>query len=166
MDDFKNLNDLLKKLKNLDRDILIAIHSEFGDRWKHTGNQIWTIGSIFIPLSLSGIALGLDNFYRTCAVALFSITLIWIWYLISLALRKTVDSNWMSFSLLEFALLDLTPPITKYGIDDLINKIVPSSQKVKISVRKLRIVIALTITLIWLLAVILSLLIRINLIKE
>lgn len=165
MDDFKDLNDLLNKLKNLDRDILIAMHSELGDRWKHSGNQIWTIGSIFIPLSLSGIVLGLDNFYRTCAIALFSITLIWIWYLISLALRKTVDRNWMAFSLFEFALLDLTPPVTKYGIDDLIIKIVPTSPKVKISVRKLRIVIPLTITLIWLLAIIMSLLIRINLIK-
>lgn len=139
------LPELRAALKGQPRELLIALHAEYGERWKHDSNQIWTIGLVFIPLSLSGIAVAPLGSWQTIAIAIFSSILIWIWYGISQGLRARLDQEWAVYSVLESELLALEPPRFRYGLAEL----VPASSTTFLSLRRLRLIIATTITAAW-----------------
>jgi hypothetical protein len=144
--------ELIKALEGKSPEILLALLSEYADRWRHNSNQIWSTGSVFIPLSLSGVALGVGDPYRTLAVAIFSLILIWIWYSMSERLRIVIDRNWLVYSAVESALLKIKPPLLKYGIDELI----PTKPKKYVHLRKVRAFIPIIITIAWVFTVALS----------
>lgn len=147
-----NLSELRSTLERQDPKVLLALLSQYSERWHHNSTQIWSTGSIFVPLSLSGIALGFDDRYRTVAVALFSIVLIWIWYFISERLRRIIDRNWQVYATIETVLLKLDPPRLNYGLDELI----PRQRQREFHLRRVRFFIPVVITIAWLFAVILS----------
>jgi hypothetical protein len=86
-------DDVLAAVKNKDADMLQSLYSEYSTRMRYGGGMIWQIGSIFIPLSLSGIVLGLDDFLRVLAVGSFSVFLIWTWYFISVAIDNALERD-------------------------------------------------------------------------
>jgi hypothetical protein len=147
----------LTQLKNIlegqEHDLLLALLNEYGQRWKHSGNQIWSIGVIFIPLSLSGIVVAPGGVGRTCAIAFFSAVLIWIWYWIGQSLRSRLDQDWAVYAAIESVLLKLDPPRLNHGLTDLVPRV-----GFAIPIRRLRLVIAITITAAWLLVTISTLL--------
>lgn len=145
-------NDLLKIFENKDEAILLALLSEYGERWRHSNNQMWSIGAVFIPLSLSGIVLGLDDKYKTLGVAIFSIILIWIWYRISAGLRSLIDSDWKVYSAIESELLKINPPPLKRDVSEIAAKDITKS----VSLRKIRLLIPVVITIAWLATIVLS----------
>ena len=145
-------SDLLKIFADKDETVLLALLSEYAGRWRHSNNQMWSIGAVFIPLSLSGIVLGLDDKYKTLGIALFSIVLIWIWYLTSAGLRSLIDSDWKVYAAVESALLKLNPPRLKRGVGE----IVENDVKKSVSLRKVRLLIPIVITIAWIFTVILS----------
>jgi hypothetical protein len=136
---------LRRSLEGQDPALLLALLNEYGQRWKHSSNQIWSIGVIFIPLSLSGVVVAPGNPARTLGLALFSIILIWIWYWISQSLRSRLDQDWVVYAALESSLLKLDPPKLTRGLAELVPR-----NSYFFSVRKLRVLIAIAITLAWL----------------
>ena len=139
------LTPVEQALHNRDKDVLLDLLSRYSDEWKHHSNQIWSTGSIFIPLSLSGVAFISNDLLRNIAIALFSIILIWIWYIISSTFRNLLDRAWRVYAALESALLHLDPPYLSYGISEVIPR------KKSISSRNIRLIIALVITMSWIL---------------
>lgn len=137
---------LRRALEGQDSDLLLALLDEYGQRWKHSATQIWSIGVIFIPLSLSGVVVPFGSPIRTSGIAFFSIVLIWIWYWISQSIRSRLDQDWTVYAAIESILLKLDPLRLNRGLVEL----VPRTGYL-FSVRKLRILIAITITLAWLL---------------
>lgn len=140
------LVQLRRALEGQDPDLLLVLLSEYGLRWKHSASQIWSIGVIFIPLSLSGVVVVLGGTVRTLGIALFSAVLIWIWYWISQSIRSRLDQDWAVYATLESILLKLDPPRLKRGLVELVPR-----TGYFFSVRRLRLLIAITITLAWLL---------------
>lgn len=140
------LVNLRRALEGQDPDLLLALLSEYGERWKHSANQIWSIGVIFIPLSLSGIVVVLGRSARTLGIAIFSTVLIWIWYCISQSIRSRYEQDWAVYAAIESALLKLDPPRLSRGLVELVPR-----TGFWLSVRRLRVMIAVAITLAWLL---------------
>jgi hypothetical protein len=143
---YGDLPELRAVIKDKPRELLLALHTEYGERWKHDSNQIWTIGLVFIPLSLSGIAVSSRGAWQTVAIAVFSSLLIWIWYWISQRLRARLDQEWAVYSALESELLGLEPPRLMHGLTELVQ----ADSVTLFSLRRLRLVIAITITAAWL----------------
>jgi hypothetical protein len=126
--------------------LLLALLDEYGQRWRHSATQIWSIGVIFIPLSLSGVVITTGNTIRSYGIAVFSVVLIWIWYWISQSIRSRLDQDWSVYAAIESSLLKLEPPRLKRGLVEL----APRTNYL-FSIRKLRLMIAIVITLAWLL---------------
>lgn len=143
------LAELRRVLAGQDPELLLPLLTEYGQRWKHDSNQIWSIGVIFIPLSLSGVLVAPGNNVRTLTVAFFSIVLIWIWYGISQGLRSRLDQAWVVYATIESALFKLDPPKINHGLTEL----VPRTGSA-FSLRRLRLLIAIAITAAWLLVTI------------
>lgn len=139
-------------LSEKDPNLLLALLDEYGQRWKHSANQIWSISVIFIPLSLSGVAVDLGDAVRTLGIAFFSSALIWIWYWLSQSIRSRYDQDWIVYAAIESALLKLDPPRLNRGLVEFVPRIGYS-----FSVRKIRLLIALTVTSAWIVFVILTL---------
>lgn len=116
----KTSTALVTALKKKDRHTLETLLVIYSERLLHHSNQLWSIGAVFIPLSLSGVALGLGSPTQTMLVGAFSITLIWIWYLISLNLRDAIDQTYIICGSIETVLLSLNPPQVKRGLYELI----------------------------------------------
>jgi hypothetical protein len=150
--ELKGTAELRAALNGQPREILLPLHVEYGQRWKHDSNQIWAIGLVFIPLSLSGIAVPSENVRQTVAIAVFSTILIWIWYLISQSLRARLDQEWAVYSALESELLNLDPPKLNHGLTEF----VPPSSFTLLSLRRLRLVIAVWITIAWVAIIVLA----------
>lgn len=155
----EELPELKRALAEKNDEILLSLLSQYSEKWRHYSDQIWSTGSVFIPLSLSGVALGIDDFYRTIAVALFSILLIWIWYSISSKLRKLIDRSLCVYAHIESSVLKLKQPCLEHGIDELI----PKSKDMPI--RKVRRLIPIGVSLAWALIVALSFA-KMNLLKS
>ncbi len=141
-----NLDRILKVLKDKDSEVLRCLYVEYSQRMRHNGAQIWLIGSVFIPLSLSGIVLGFSDRYRTLALALSSSLLIWLWYFISQRIRTDLDHDLAICAAIETTLLKPERPYTKRGIDESIEVL---GKKTGISLRYLRLIIPLAITIAW-----------------
>jgi hypothetical protein len=147
-----DLSELLRVLKGKPKEILLPLLSEYANRWRHHGNQIWSTGAVFIPLSLSGVALGVGDPYRTLAVAIFSIILIWLWYAISLRLRADMEQNWQVYAAIESTLLKIVPPLRERGIEELL----ASKKQTRLKIKRIRLLVPLIITVAWLFTVILA----------
>ena len=147
-----DLSELLGVLRGKPKEILLPLLSEYASRWRHHGNQIWSTGAVFIPLSLSGVALGVGDPYRTLAVAIFSIILIWLWYAISMRLRADIERNWQVYAAIESTILKIEPPLRKLGIDEL----VPSKRQTRLKIKAIRFFIPLIITIAWCFTVVLA----------
>ena len=145
-------SERLKILADKEPEILLPLLSEYANRWRHSSNQIWSTGAVFIPLSLSGVIFGFGDPYRTLGIAIFSIILIWIWYSISLKLRSLINRNWQVYAAIESTLLKLDPPLLRQGLDDLL----PRKTSKYTSIRKVRFLIPLIISIAWISTVILS----------
>lgn len=76
-----DLDDLKSELSHLSRDNLFNIYAIFSQRLMHGVDVQWRLASIFIPLSLSGVVFLNGEQQLVIFVGLFSILLIWIWYL-------------------------------------------------------------------------------------
>ena len=141
--------ELEKALEGQNLELLLTLLDEYGQRWKHSATQIWSIGVIFIPLSLSGVVVPHGSPAHTFGIAFFSIVLIWIWYWISQSIRSRLDQDWAVYAAIESVLLKLDPPRLNRGLVELVPR-----KGYLFSVRKPRIVIAVVITFAWLLLVI------------
>lgn len=137
--------ELLKIFAEKDESVLLALLSEYAARWRHSDNQMWSIGAVFIPLSISGVAFGFGDKYRTLGIAVFSIFLIWIWSMISSALRSWIDLDWKMYAAVETTILKLNPPRLKAGVAEIAR---PSIEK-SLAVRKISWVIPIWITIAW-----------------
>jgi len=150
-----DLDQVRKALEGQDQNTenLRCLYTEYSARMRNRGAQIWIIGSVFIPLSISGVALGLTDIRHILAVALFSIALIWTWFFISLALRNGFERALAICATIETVMLKGQLPLSRRGLDDLI----VSLQKEKgVRLRHIRLAIPFVITVMWLLAVISS----------
>lgn len=150
------MEKLIHSLKENPPEVLIALLNEYSARWRHNSNQIWAVGALFIPLSLSGISLGLDSPVRTLLVGLFSIFLIFIWYGITDSLRVIIDRNWRVYAAVESELIALDPPLRQYGLDE----IVCGPPTKRISTRRLRKLIVSGVVFGWVCATTLSFLLH------
>jgi hypothetical protein len=104
-----------------------------------------TIGSIFIPLSLSGTPFVFQDQFQTIAIALSSITLIRIRFFISNRLSQLTERDRKVYGLIEAVLLKRKILESK-GIAEMFE-----NEKVKSnSIQRLRQSIALVITVVWL----------------
>ena len=137
--------ELLKIFAEKDEAVLLALLSEYAARWRHSDNQMWSIGAVFIPLSISGVAFGFGDKYRTLGIAIFSIMLIWIWYMISSALRSWIDLDWKMYAAVETTILKLNPPRLKAGVSEVAK---PSTEK-SFAVRNVSWLIPIWITIAW-----------------
>jgi hypothetical protein len=146
-------SELLKTLEGKDTDVLLPLLSEYAERWRHSNNQMWSTGAVFIPLSLSGVALGVGDKYRTLFIAIFSVILIWIWYLITARLRSLIDNDWQVYAAIESTILKLNPPYLKRGLGE----IVLSQTKKPASIRRIRLLIPMIVTGAWIVTGTLSL---------
>src|SRR5437763_1771107 len=115
----KATTPLTAALIEKDPQILQTLLSIYSDRLLHHSNQLWAIGSVLIPLSLSGIAFGLNSPIQTLFIGAFSITLIWIWYVFTVNIRKLIDQTYQVCGSIESVLLNLDPPLTKAGLEEL-----------------------------------------------
>ena len=89
------------RLSGLGAHELTALLSEYSSRWRFYSGLIWSTASIFLPLSLSGIALGIDDAPRTLVIAGFSMMLIWTWFWLSNTLRRLVYRQWEAYLSIE-----------------------------------------------------------------
>jgi hypothetical protein len=146
-DEEKHHHDLLQLCEILeagDSDTLRCLYEEYSTRRRHRGAHIWTIGAIFIPLSVSGAAAlnpGMPG--RTLAVAAVSIVLIWIWFCISETLRHRIDSVLTVCAALETVMLKREPPLNIRGLEGL-------HRRQGTLLGHLRVIIAVIITIVWL----------------
>jgi hypothetical protein len=148
-----DLDQVRKALEGQDTENLRCLYTEYSARMRNRGAQIWIIGSVFIPLSISGVALGLTGIRHILAVAFFSIALIWTWFFISLALRNGFERALVICATIETVMLNRQLPLSRRGLDDLI---VPLQKEKGVRLRHIRLVISFAITVMWLLVVILS----------
>ncbi|MBW4542001.1 MAG: hypothetical protein KME43_23085 [Myxacorys chilensis ATA2-1-KO14] len=146
----KPAEKLEELLEQSSQEVLLALLIKYADEWKHFSNQIWSISSIFIPLSLSGIAFAFDKPFKTSVIAAFSIILIWIWYFLTDRAQMIIDNIWKIYAAIETKLLKLKEPLIKSGLTE----VVPHRRRV--SLRKIRLWIAATITGAWLFTAITS----------
>jgi hypothetical protein len=139
-----DLLQLREILKGGDPDTLRCLYKEYSTRRQHRGASIWTIGAIFIPLSVSGAAaLNPEIPGRTSAMAAVSIVLIWIWFCISETLRHRIDSVLTVCVALEAVMLRRELPLEIRGLEGL-------HRKQGLLLGRLRVVIAVVITTVWL----------------
>jgi hypothetical protein len=144
--------ELLKIFAEKDEAVLLALLSEYAKRWRHSDNQIWSVGAVFIPLSISGVAFGFGDKYRTLGIAIFSTFLIWIWYMISSALRSWIDLGWKMYAAVETTILKLNPPRLKAGVSE----VAKLGTEKTISVRSVSWLIPTLITIGWIFITILA----------
>ena len=147
--------DQVRKAEGQDAENLRCLYTEYSARMRNRGTHIWIIGSVFIPLSISGVALDLTDIRHILAVAFFSIALIWTWFFISLALRNGFERALAICATIETVMLNRQLPLSRRGLDDLI---VPLQKGKGVRLRHIRLAIPFVITVMWLLAVILSML--------
>lgn len=107
---------VLASLRSQDPESLRCFYTEYSERMRHTGAQVWLTGSVFIPLSLAGVIVTFKTPGQTFAVAVFSILLIWIWYLISVVPRHTLDRDLAISVILEAAMLHLEGDLADHGV--------------------------------------------------
>jgi hypothetical protein len=150
----KATTPLTAALIEKDPQILQALLSIYSERLLHHSNQLWAIGSVLIPLSLSGIAFGLNNPIQTLFIGMFSIALIWIWYTFTVNIRKLIDQTYQICGSLESVLLGLDPPLTKMGLEEL------NPEKGHNQLRTIRLSIPIIVTFGWLVVIILSFIIE------
>ena len=139
----RDLLQLCEILEGGDPDTLRCLYKEYSTRRRHRGAHIWTIGAIFIPLSVSGAAVlnpGIPG--RTPAMALVSIALIWVWFYISDTLRHRIDSILTVCAALETVMLRRESPLEIRGLEGL-------HREQGLTLGRLRVVIAVAITTVW-----------------
>jgi hypothetical protein len=151
-----NLDEVLKALKDQDPENLRCLYTEYSQRMRYSGAEIWHIGSVFIPLSLSGVVLGLGDPKRTVAVALSSIFLIWIWYLMSVRLDTILSRDLAICGAIETMMLKTERPMTERGLNEIIK---PLKEKREVRLRQSRLAIPVLISVGWLAIITASLLI-------
>lgn len=78
---FEERKKLHEQLNELSRSELIEFYKIYVDRMFTMDDLTWKIGSIFIPLSLSGVVVGFNEPLRLIFIGAFSIALIWTWFL-------------------------------------------------------------------------------------
>lgn len=138
---------LQKALECKDREILLALLESYATDLRHYSTQIWTIGAVIIPLSLSGVVIALDDPIKTCLIALFSVMLIWIWYFLSVRLRVIVDRSMLIYVAIESQLLELgkdNQSVSLYMIAPL--------SKGRLSLRTTRLLVVVAVTFVWIVA--------------
>ena len=153
---YDDLKEVFTIIRNQEPENLRCLYDEHSARMRHSGSQIWIIGTIFIRLSLSGMIFGLNDPTRVIPVAVFSIILIWIWYYISKAIRVSLDKDLAVCAALETVLLNRGIPMVRSGLSELVG------MKYKFrgfSLWRIRYMIALLVTLVWITLAFVSLLI-------
>jgi hypothetical protein len=150
----KATTPLTAALIDKDPQILQTLLSIYSDRLLHHSGQLWAIGSVLIPLSLSGIAFGLNSPIQTLFIGAFSITLIWIWYVFTVNIRKLIDQTYKICGSIESTLLDLDPPLVKTGLEEL------NPEKGHNHLKTIRLFIPIIVTFGWLVVIILSFIIK------
>jgi hypothetical protein len=151
---------LVKTLQEKPHQDLLSLHADYSERMRLSGAQIWIIGSIFIPLSLSGIALGIEDPYQTLVIGIFSLVLVWVWYLISFVLRDALERDYRVLAAIETVVLDLEPPLLKYGLGEMVEikhtKWYSRLLAKVLSMRRIRLGIPMLVTLVWIIVVVIS----------
>jgi hypothetical protein len=142
-----------KAVEGHDSEDLRCLYTEYSARMRTRGTQIWNIGAVFIPLSISGIAFLNDDPNRTLAVAVFSTLMIWIWFTLSTALRDGFEQARVICATLETVILNVETPLCRKGLEELI---VHPQRRVWPRLRHIRLAIPIVITAIWLIVVVLS----------
>lgn len=75
-------------------DWLPILHKQYGERFLKDNDRIWTVTSLFIPLSLAGLgALREGRIHEVFALACGSIALACFWYLVCAKHRKFQDDG-------------------------------------------------------------------------
>ena len=151
-----NLDEVFTALKDKDAENLRCLYAEYSARMRHSGAQIWVIGSVFIPLSLSGIILGISDPCHTIPVAGFSAFLVWAWYFISARIDTALERDLAICAVIETTILKLEQPLIRRGLNELV---VPIEKKREIRLRHVRLAVPIAVTVGWLLVAILSLVI-------
>ena len=149
----KDSIQIIAVLKKVDHQTLLSLLSIYSEKILHNSNQLWAIGAVFIPLSLSGIAIGLNSLMQTILIGSFSIILIWIWYFISMNLRDAIDQTYKICGSIETVLLKFDPPRNNMGLYELI----PSNRLKRLKV--IRLFIPIIVTIGWLVVITISIII-------
>jgi len=85
-----DLVDLKNELSHLSMPDLLNIYAIFSQRLTHVIDVQWKLASIFIPLSLSGVIFLNEDQRPVIFVGLFSILLIWIWYMFERRTQRSI----------------------------------------------------------------------------
>jgi len=85
-----DLVDLKNELSHLSMPDLLNIYAIFSQRLTHVIDVQWKLASIFILLSLSGVIFLNEDQRPVIFVGLFSILLIWIWYMFERRTQRSI----------------------------------------------------------------------------
>ena len=94
----QNLKNFSISLKDLSdeakKEWLPLLHKQYGERFLKDNDRIWTVTSLFIPLSLAGLgALREGRIHEVAALGFGSIALACFWYLVCEKHRKFQDDG-------------------------------------------------------------------------
>lgn len=108
-----DLADLKNELSHFSPPDLVNIYAIFSQRLTHVVDVQWKLASIFIPLSLSG-AIFLDEDQRSVIlVGVFSILLIWIWYMFERRNQRSILRQQTMLAAIESIIAEHDP--AKFG---------------------------------------------------
>lgn len=102
--------EIIRQLKNISKnpppngqhDWLRFLHQRYTERFLKDNDRIWTVSSIFIPLSLAGLAsIKEGNFISTLLLGMGSIGLIDFWFKSAEKHRATQEKNRTVFEAIE-----------------------------------------------------------------
>lgn len=108
-----DLVDLNNELSHLPTPDLLNIYAIFSQRLTHVIDVQWKLASIFIPLSLSGVIFLNEDQRPVIFVGLFSILLIWIWYLFERRNQRSILRQLTMLAAIESIIADHNP--TRFG---------------------------------------------------
>lgn len=115
----KKLRELLAKQEE---GTLRALYAEYTAKARHTGSLVWVIGAVFIPLSLSGLALTLqiEGLIARVAVTCLSATLILLWLFISEVLHARFKRDATIRAVVESHMVGRADSPFTRGLEDLV----------------------------------------------
>lgn len=108
-----DLADLKNELSHFSLPDLVNIYAIFSQRLTHVVDVQWKLASIFIPLSLSGAIFLNEGQRQVIIVGLFSILLIWIWYMFERRNQRSILRQQTMLAAIESIIAEHDP--AKFG---------------------------------------------------
>lgn len=149
-----DLVDLKNELSHLSMPDLLNIYAIFSQRLTHVIDVQWKLASIFIPLSLSGVIFLNEDQRPVIFVGLFSVLLIWIWYMFERRNQRSILRQQTMLTAIESIIAEHDPAKFGRGFS------IPDRLRAKkIGHTLLFRIIVYSITLAWIITIVFSLIV-------